>query len=284
MGYPTRCIALTLLSLVAGITPTWAESADSGGMGLDDMIRLDKPKAQGIQLTPAQPVSVSSLKAGLSENITMAGPDRKNMEMLWQALVQKNPVIQYSLKQLATPPELRYAQESIFSRTVGTLLTGASMVPYVFGADPYATGATSIGANMVDRAMHQSGKADVESLPSDTELVELSGTVQKLREDLITHYSDYVSSLRKAASLREQADVLTMKLQNAGGGTDATTQFTLKYLRDTLEQQSQESLESAKCDYLALERLVGVDTLKKLQLAEAQDDPTQDASQSEAKP
>jgi len=270
MGYPTRCITLTLTSLLLSLTPAWAQSPEPTSMGLDEMIQLDKPRAQSIQLTPAQPSSVASLKASLSENITMAGPDRKNMEILWQALVQKNPVIQYSLKQLATPPELRYAQESIFSRTVGTLLTGASMVPYVFGADPYATGATSIGANMVERAMHQSEKGEIENLPSDTELVELSGTVQKLREDLITHYSDYVSNLRKAASLREQADVLTLKLQNPRTNADPTTQFTLQYLRDTLEQQSQESLESAKCNYLALERLVGVDTLKKLQLAEAE--------------
>ncbi len=227
---------------------------------------VQKTAATGkYKLTPKVDKLEKSVTTEMQTPVDALSPeDSENLNMLWQTVIARNPVIQYGLKQLATPPELRYAQSSIMSRTVAGLLSGAAMLPFVMGADQYTSGATMMGANLVDRAMTQSQKVDPSQLPSDTELVELSGVIQTLQKSLVEHYFQYKGSLSAAVQLADKEGLYDKNYRRAKQTPTAVDDlWSLKQLEDIRHQQLV-ARQSARQSFLVLERLVGTEGMRKL--------------------
>ncbi len=248
-----KWVGLSLFAVGIAAQTAWAVTP------VQEIIRLDKPEAPKYELTEPDPIPEASLKAHLSHTDLVAAPeDKENLDRLWQGVIQRNPVIQYSLKQLATPPELRYGHNSLMSRTLSGLLNGAAMLPYTLGADQYTAGASVMGANLIDRAMAQSKQIDPNQLPSDTELVQLSGVVQSLQEQVLRNYQDYKDSLMTLS----QQPMQTVPTKNSLG-------FTVNSLWTLVNQQEVEytnllTRHTADRAALSLERLVGPETMKQV--------------------
>lgn len=259
--------AATVCFLSVGGTITLAEEPQAL-TPLSDVIKFDNEPKGKFQLSAPVETLDSPLKAQITGERDLSSEDSQNLSMLWQAVIQRSPVIQYGLKQLATPPELRYAQSSIMSRTVAGLLSGASMLPYALGADQYTSSAAVLGRNLIDRAMHQSKKVDPNQLPSDTELVELSGFVQALQKTLVNHYFEYKHSLANKVQLEQS--LYKLRNQNPGilqlprATSDLWNQHVYQSMNDALFATQQD----AKYHYLVLERLVGVAKMRELQFKE----------------
>lgn len=241
------------------------------GTTVDAIIQLDKKPALTVQLSkPVDALEDPPLSISVTQESHLSAEDSRNLTLLWKTVIGRNPVIQYGLKQLATPPELRYAHSSLMARTISGLLNGASLVPYMMGADQYASGATAIGTQLVDRALQQSQKVDPSKLPSDTELVELSGIVQSLQNSLVESYFQYKNSLTSYIQMERLEGKLADPHRNSMDAHDIVGQLALKHLQQTASHQKWLARQTAKRHYLVLERLVGVDGIKQLRFEENQ--------------
>ncbi len=264
-----RFFATLTLALAVFSTVSPAHALTS----FDDIVELDKtPENTRIQEKIQLSKPIETLNAPLQAHIKSAtgstAEDLRNLDLLWQSVISKNPVIQYGLKQLATPPELREVHSSILSRTVGGLLSGASLLPYMFGADPYTVGASAIGANMVDRAMVNSKKIDPSQLPSDTELVELASFVQSLQKALVSNYFDYKNCLRTMVQMNQVTDRLETSITTTKTEADPVRQIALEHQKQSALAQARAAKQGAIRHYIALERLVGKDNMKQLRFGD----------------
>ncbi len=223
-----------------------------------------KPAAYHLS-KPVEALETPPLRARIdnpAEGGNLSPEDAENLKTLWKAVLDRNPVIQFSLKQLSTPPELRYAHNAALSRSLGALLTGASFLPYAMGANAYAASASNVGANLVDRAVQKTQRVDPALLPSDTDLVTLSDLVQSLQRRLVSHYFEYKNALVLSWQRDQQARAILAR----DGQTDPRTLEAL-LLNDTtrqLQAESQSALDVAHLHYLALERLAGAKGLADL--------------------
>lgn len=255
LGLGLLCLSLTFCA--------WADITS-----VNDIIELDTKPTQSYELSAPIVTLDPKNDLKLSQDSTLSAEDTRNLDMLWQSVIQKNPVIQFGLKQLATPPELRYAHASIMSRTVSGLLSGAAMVPYMMGAGQLTAGATTVGSQLVDRAMTQSQKIDPRYLPSDTELVELSGMVQTLQKSLVENYFLYKNALISYVHLQQEIDLLGRQRQQQQDG-NWSGDIMLFELSQSASEKQLLAKQASKRHYLVLERLVGVDVMRKLQFTES---------------
>jgi hypothetical protein len=265
---------LATLTFILVMLPTALEtsclaSPSAGMMPVNDIIELEQKKPAKIQLSAPISSLSSPLKGRVLNSEAMSSEDLQNLSGLWTTVINRNPVIQYGLKELATPPELRYAHSSIMSRTLSGLLSGAALIPYTMGADQFTAGATTLSANLVDRAMQQSKKIDPTTLPSDTELVELSGFVQSLQKTLVESYYQYKNSLQATAQLSQSLEKIKTQYQQAKAANNTQDSLWLNQLYKQTEYQHQLSWQSAKRHYLILERLVGTKGLQAVRFGDA---------------
>jgi hypothetical protein len=252
---------LALVLTVLGTSAALAESTD-GMTGVDSIIEFNAPAEKpSILTTPAIDTLNPRLKSPIDGVEKLSKEDEDNLSRLWRIVLNRNPIIQYGLKQLATPPELRYAHESAMSKTISGLLNGAAMLPLAMGSSMYASGATAIGTNAVDRAMTNSQKIDPNLLPSDTELVELAGLVQELQKTLLASYFDYKTSLNQCLQLQ----TMQGKLEAAASKqVSPERDFWNRQLYETSRHQLLRSEQTAKRNFLSLERLVGAEGMRGL--------------------
>lgn len=233
--------------------------------GVNDIIELDKPRQKPhVELSlPMEKMQTPIIHGSLSAERQVSLEDVRNLETLWKAILARNPVIQFSLKQLATPPELRFAHASMMSKTVSGLLSGVSMLPMAIGAGGYASGTSMVGAEMMDRAVRQSKKIDPSQLPSDTELVQLSSTVQALQSSLVSNYFDYKTGLLGILQQRDHLAVLAAQ-DSQNPAAEPALVLWRQAARMDADAAELEARQTAERHFLALERLVGADGMAKL--------------------
>jgi hypothetical protein len=249
----------------AGSTPPQATEPEPEVVELED-----KPDNKYQLSRPVEAMETPSpLKGHIINDSQLEKEDLANLSTLWKTIIDRNPVIQYGLKQLATPPELRYAHSSIMTRTVGGLLSGASLVPYMMGADQLTAGATMLSTQLVDRAMQQSQRIDPSDLPSDTELVELSGIVQSLQKKLVENYFQYKSSLVTYVQLGHLMDRLKRQYHRAVDSNNTLEQLSIRHMYQNTRHQQFVARETAKRHYLVLERMVGTQGMQQLRFDHA---------------
>lgn len=273
-----------VFSLLALSMPMVAGAAGTGITPVEDIVELDdKPKPKFQLSEPIQEMdshlSSPSADPQAPPSEGLSTEDAQNLSSLWKTVIARNPVIQYGLKQLATPPELRYAHSSVMTRAVGSLLNGAALLPFMMGADQYTVGASTIGANLVDRAVVNSQKVDPNKLPSDTELVELSGVVQHLQKNLVEHYLAYKSQLTTCVELEHLLTQLHEQRQKVEANTGPLDALWRQHQVDSTTNQLLVAQQASKRHFLILERMVGAEGMKNLRFDGTTLPPPQETSE-----
>ena len=128
--------------------------------------------------------------------------DIEDIRNLWESTVDRNSVIKFALKKLAMPPEQRRVHSSLMAKTVATLISGASILPSILGADSIASTATAAGGNLAGRIITNSTKPKDMPL-TDTELLQLAKVIEELQNKLISNYYDYKSSIEAIKVCRQ---------------------------------------------------------------------------------
>ena len=194
--------------------------------------------------------------------------DQADLEYLWQATVEKNPVIRFSLEKLATPADLQKKQSSKFlSKSLSLLISGATMGATMLpGASPYQ----NMGAMSLGQAMQNLANGNTKPAPntlSATEQIQLAGLLDELKLKLIHNYQDYKTTLQTLAEARE----ITMKNNNLyskalGSKSDLSVMAAGSAYYNALMQETV-LRQKAKLYRLQLERLAGTDAVSRLELA-----------------
>jgi len=194
--------------------------------------------------------------------------DEADLESLWQATVEKNPVIRFSLEKLATPADLQQKQSSKFlSKSLNLLISGATMGATML---PGASAYRNMGAMSVGNALQNLANGNTKPAPntlSATEQIQLAGLIDELKLKLIHNYQDYKNTLQALAEARE----ITMRNNNLyskalGSRSDLGVMAAGSAYYSSLMQETT-LRQKAKLYRLQLERIAGTDAVARLELA-----------------
>jgi len=194
--------------------------------------------------------------------------NQADLEYLWQATVEKNPVIRFSLEKLATPADLQKKQSSKFlSKSLSLLLSGATMGATML---PGASAYQNMTAVSLNQAMQNLVNGNIKPAPntlSATEQIQLAGLLDELKLKLIHNYQDYKATLQALTEARE----ITMKNNNLyskalGSKNDLSVMAASSAYYKSLMQETT-LRQKAKLYRLQLERLAGTEAVSRLELS-----------------
>ena len=139
--------------------------------------------------------------------------DIKDIESLWQGTVANNQVIEFALKKLATPESQRRIHSSLMAKTLSAIVSGASFVPSIMGANPaIQTSAFSVGR--LAQGLINKKNTPQETPLTDTELIELASMIEDLQDTLIGSYYNYKNTLSQLKMTRSKLMLTARFLQS----------------------------------------------------------------------
>lgn len=225
--------------------------------------------------------------------------EEADLNALWEATVERNPVIRFSLEKLATPEDLAQEQSSIFMRkTLGVLISGATlastMLPGAGGFGGYRNMGVMAGGDALRNLTGGKQPPNAQRLTA-TEKIQLAGMIDDLQRNVIQAYHDYRRSLQALSIAHEQttraeelyhsqmrvvADMPSMRGDHAEamGAMQSAMLMTQGAAFHQASLQETRLKQEAKGYRLQLERLAGVDAVASLQLIPAKGDTVASAT------
>lgn len=193
--------------------------------------------------------------------------DIKDLEKLWQGTVENNQVIEFALKKLATPESQRRIHSSLMAKTLSAIVSGASFVPSLMGANP-AVQTSAFSAGRVAQGLINKKNVPQETPLTDTELIELASMVEELQDTLISSYYNYKNTLSQLKATRSKMLLYSRNYTNAMNHSNILELAISSSLYDSMRLQEFQLEQSAKKYHIQLQRLAGkkiVDSLEMYQ-------------------
>lgn len=200
--------------------------------------------------------------------------DEADLEALWRATVERNPVIRFSLEKLAMPPDLLPSHSSMFlRRTLSTAISGASIAGSMLvpGGGQYRNMAVMAGNNALQNLVTGRTQPTPGAL-SPTEQIQMAGMIDDLKMRLIQTYQGYKSALQTLADAHQTTLRNNNQYSKALASKNdlaimaaATAYYQAMSHETKLRQQ-------AKLQRLALERLAGSEIVAQLVLTVGTDE------------
>ena len=193
--------------------------------------------------------------------------DIKDLELLWQGTVENNQIIEFALKKLATPESQRRIHSSLMAKTLSAIVSGASFVPSLMGANP-AVQTSAFSAGRLAQGLINKKNVPQETPLTDTELIELASMVEDLQDTLVSSYYNYKNTLMQLKLVRSKMILYSKNYSNALAGNDVMEISISTALYDSMRLKEFELEQSAKKYHIQLQRLAGkkmVDSLEMYQ-------------------
>lgn len=191
--------------------------------------------------------------------------DIKDLEKLWQGTVENNQVIEFALKKLSTPESQRRIHSSLMAKTLSAIVSGASFVPSLMGANPaIQTSAFSVGR--VAQGLLNKKNVPQETPLTDTELIELASMVEELQDSLISSYYNYKNTLSQLKMTRSKMLLYSRNYAKATGSSDILELAISSSLYDSMRLQEYNLEQSAKKYHIQLQRLAGKKAVDSLEM------------------
>ena len=182
--------------------------------------------------------------------------DLKDLEKLWQGTVENNRVIGFALKKLATPESQRRIHSSLMAKTLSAIVSGASFVPCLMGADPTIS-TSAFSAGRLAMGLLNRKNVPQETPLTDTELIELASMVEELQDSLVSSYYNYKSTLTQLKATRAKMLLYSRNYSKATGSSDVLELAISSSLYDSMRLQEFNLEQSAKKYHIQLQRLAG---------------------------
>ena len=182
--------------------------------------------------------------------------DLKDLEKLWQGTVENNQVIEFALKKLATPESQRRIHSSLMAKTLSAVVSGASFVPSLMGANP-AIQTSAFSAGRLAQGLLNKKNVPQETPLTDTELIELASMVEELQDSLISSYYNYKSTLGQLKTTRSKMILYSRNYSNAQQSSNIMELAISTALYDSMRLQEFELEQAAKKYHIQLQRLAG---------------------------
>ena len=237
-----------------------------------DVVTLDKTAIEKPELETGkiQPTLQGSLLVKDSESLAnlideQKEHDLKDLEKLWQGTVENNQVIEFALKKLATPESQRRIHSSLMAKTLSAIVSGASFVPSLMGANP-AIQTSAFSAGRLAQGLLNKKNVPQETPLTDTELIELAGMVEDLQDTLIGSYYNYKNTLTQLKTTRSKMLLYSRNYNNALYSDDLMELAISTNLYDSMRLQEYNLEQAAKKYHIQLQRLAGKKVVDSLEM------------------
>ena len=239
-----------------------------------DVIKLDKVKDFDIEYKE----QTQTLKGSLFVDDTLEAQnqineqqkaDMEDIENLWNATIENNPMIGFCLKKLAIPIEQRRIHSSMFAKSMSAIISGAALLPSFLGMN-YGIQSGSYAAGRLATSLINKKNNDKLQNPSitDTEAIELASLIEDLQDEIIVDYFKYKGALVKLKKCREQLLLHNKNYSEALKKNDSLDiTITSSQWEDELIEEYRLKQEVKKYQ-LALTRLAGKKTVDNLNIAQ----------------
>lgn len=191
--------------------------------------------------------------------------DIKDLEQLWKGTVENNQVIEFALKKLATPESQRRIHSSLMAKTLSAVVTGASFVPSLMGAN-YGIQTSAFSAGRLAQGLINRKNIPQETPLTDTELIELASMIEDLQDSLISSYYNYKNTLTQLKDTRSKMILYSRNYSKALEGGDVLEIAISSSLYDSMRIQEFNLEQSAKKYHIQLQRLAGKKIVDGLEL------------------
>ncbi len=193
----------------------------------------------------------------------------KDIELLWQAAVNNNSLIKFTMNKLNTPESQRRLHSSLMAKSLSSLIYGASFIPMFTGSNAMMqTAAFSAGRLANNFINKEASAANGQQAPiTDTELIQLAGTIEDLQEKIISSYYEYKGALNKLKDTRSRIILYNKNYSNALKNNSLTELVVSSALYEDMQLQEYKQEQEAKKYYLSLERLAGKEAVDSLILS-----------------
>ena len=237
-----------------------------------DVVVLDKNTLEKPEIITGKPNQAikGSLLVNDSEDLAsiideQKKHDLKDIENLWRGTVENNQVIEFALKKLATPESQRRIHSSLMAKTLSAIVSGASFVPSLMGANP-AIQTSAFSAGRLAQGLLNKKNVPQETPLTDTELIELAGMVEDLQDTLISSYYNYKNTLTQLKTTRAKLLLYSRNYNNALYSNDVMEIAISTNLYDSMRMQEFELEQSAKKYHIQLQRLAGKKAVDALEM------------------
>ena len=191
--------------------------------------------------------------------------DIRDLEKLWQGTVENNQVIEFALKKLATPESQRRIHSSLMAKTLSAIVTGASFVPTLMGAN-YGIQTSAFSAGRLAQGLLNKKTMPQETPLTDTELIELAGMVEDLQDTLISSYYNYKNSLSQLKDTRSKMLLYSRNYSKALDSGNVLEIAISSSLYDSMRIQEFNLEQASKKYHIQLQRLAGKKIVDSLEL------------------
>lgn len=191
--------------------------------------------------------------------------DVEDIELLWKATVENNNIIKFAMKKLSIPPEQQRYHSSLMAKSVSALVSGASFVPALFGANYMMQSASYATGRLANNYLSKVNNPKETPL-TDTELIELAGMIESLQDQLINLYYNYKMSLNQIKDTRQRLVLYNKNYAQALKGNNQMEIVVSSAQYDDLLFEEFEQMREARKYQMELERLAGKKTVQNLNL------------------
>lgn len=249
-----RLLGSIILSSVV-ILPSFAVRADVVTL---DKSAIEKPTLEtgNVNTTVKGSLLVNSSETLANIIDEQKERDLKDLERLWRGTVENNQVIEFALKKLATPESQRRIHSSLMAKTLSAIVSGASFVPSLMGANP-AIQTSAFSAGRLAQGLLNKKNVPQETPLTDTELIELAGMVEDLQDTLISSYYNYKNTLAQLKTTRSKMLLYSRNYNNALYSNDIMELAISTNLYDSMRLREFELEQAAKKYHIQLQRLAG---------------------------
>lgn len=228
-----------------------------------DVVTLDKSNLEKPELSTGNINKTLNGTLLVNDSETLANiideqkeRDLKDLEKLWQGTVENNQVIEFALKKLATPESQRRIHSSLMAKTLSAIVSGASFVPSLMGANP-AIQTSAFSAGRLAQGLLNKKNVPQETPLTDTELIELAGMVEDLQDTLISSYYNYKNTLSQLKTARSKMLLYSRNYSNALENNNVMEVAISTNLYDSMRLEEYNLEQSAKKYHIQLQRLAG---------------------------
>lgn len=237
-----------------------------------DEVVLPVIQKQKLNLHPVEKKQTKTIVINTQEEISemikmQQESELQDIELLWKATVDNNQLIKFTMQKLSTPEGQRRLHSSLAAKTLSAVVYGATFLPTFSGSDSLVQSASFATGKLVNNFLNKNSMPKQEMI-SDTELIELAGTIESLQDTIISAYYNYKGALNKLKDIRSRIVLYNKNYSEALQTNDkleviiSSSQYEDMLLNEYYTEQE------AKKYFLELERLAGAKTISKLNLTQ----------------
>ncbi|MBE7704308.1 MAG: hypothetical protein E7Z90_00690 [Cyanobacteria bacterium SIG29] len=192
----------------------------------------------------------------------------KDIELLWRATIDNNALIKFTMNKLSTPETQRRLHSSIMAKSLSSLIYGASFIPMFTGSNAALQSASFSAGRLANNYLNRDASTANSAPITDTELIQLAGTIEELQEKIISSYYQYKGALNKLKDTRSKIILYNKNYSDALKSNDLTEVVVSSALYEEMRLQEYRQEQDAKKYYMSLERLAGKKAVDSLILSQ----------------